>query len=170
MFEPYLFNSRGITVSTGDYRSKEMDQNLAHLITKAQSLIHLSLVDPSQHCIEYLSIRMKDTLACPDGIKSFKVVVAPRSIAQSKRVEDWSGIWELVQSWKALERVDFCGEVFAVEKWRARGGIHTSIKYLRLRRADLFDASELIFILRNEGSQIDADHYCASYRSDFLLR
>jgi hypothetical protein len=39
---------------------------------------------------------MKNTLACPDGIKSFKVVVAPRSIAQSKRVEDWSGIWELV--------------------------------------------------------------------------
>jgi hypothetical protein len=147
-------HSRYIHVQPLHSGDEAWDLQAAQLIAKAVSLTHLCLINPSLNLIKDLITRMNDRPGFPSGIKTFRY--SGRGVDQ-----DWSGVWQLVESWKGLERVDFDQLPFEVEKWKVDGAIHPSIKYLKLRS---FDSSESS-VLGHDGI---ASHIHTDYSSESL--
>jgi hypothetical protein len=106
------------------------------LIKKARSLSHLSLLYPSQYLIQGLVTEMDDASKA-SKIKAFKCYVDlpldDWALRVPQIIEIFNGVWNLVRSWVALERLYLGGDYPLSPGWMASGcATNTSIRWLHL--------------------------------------
>jgi hypothetical protein len=122
-----------LVTALGWRTSSVTEQEVSGLIKKARSLSHLSLLHPTQQLIRRLVTEMNDASKA-SKIKAFKIY-ADYGLREGDEIKEiFNGVWNLVRSWVALERLYLGGNYTLSWAWMANGcATNTSIRWLHLR-------------------------------------